>query len=344
MSAGFVADMKGRELKGKGWRNSQVSNAAIGTLASILLLTSCVASLPQSSSVDLPELQTIRVTFSTSPHEISGAALVRGRLHVVADGPDDLHVYSVREMGVRFELKASIDLGLLSSGRDYMLALRRDPAIPVNDRRIDFEGLCACGSDLYIANERARDILRVREATVERLPIDFSSFKELREGGGNTGFEGVAVDCKAGLMYIAKERSPRAILKIRMRDWKLLGVHDLEPPAPSAGTETGVERDFSDLAFDGNYLYVLERSARQIAKVDPSVMKVVARFSYKRAERGLYSDDERFGLAEGLALSSSAVIIALDNNGSHVSRAVEQRFGVSGNSPAIIHFKRPPKF
>src|SRR5687767_3831240 len=122
--------MKGRELKGKAGKSARVRNPAIGALASILLLTSCVSSLPQSSRVDLPELETIRVTFSTSPHEISGAALVRGRLHVVADGPDDLHVYAVREMGVRFELKVSIDLGSLSSGRDYILALRKDSAIP----------------------------------------------------------------------------------------------------------------------------------------------------------------------------------------------------------------------
>ena len=270
---------------------------------------------------------------------------MRGRLHVVADGPDDLRVYEVREMGVRFELKVAIDLGSLSSGRKYILTLQSDPEVPDRDRRIDFEGLCACGGDLYIANERARDILRVREGAVERLPIDFSSFKELRKGGGNTGFEGVAVDCKNGLMYVAKERSPRAILKVRIRDWKLLGVHDIEPLASSAGNAMGVERDFSDLAFDGVYLYVLERSDRQIAKVDPSVMKVVARFSYERAENGLYyNDDARFGLAEGLALTSSEVIIGLDNNGSPVSNAVQKRFGVSGNVPAIIHFKRPPNF
>lgn len=336
--------MKGRELKGKAWRDSQVRNPTLGALASILLLTSCLSSLPQSSGVDVSELETIRVTFSTSSHEISGAAVVGGRLHVVADGPDDLRVYEVREMGDRFELNVGIDLGLLISGREYLLALRNDPGVPARDRRIDFEGLAACGDDLYIADERARHILRVRKAVVEQLPIDFSSFKELREGGGNTGFEGVAVDCENGLMYVAKERSPRAILTVRMQGWKVLGVHDLEPSATSATNAIGVERDFSDLAFDGVYLYVLERSARQIAKVDPSVMKVLARFSYEHAERGLYNADPRFGLAEGLALSSSEVIIGLDNNGSPVSRAAERRFGVSGNSPAIIHFKRPPTF
>jgi hypothetical protein len=269
---------------------------------------------------------------------------VRGRLNVVADGPDDLRVYEVRDMGERFELKVGIDLGLLISGREYILALKSDSGLSTGDRRIDFEGLGACGGDLYIANERARHILRVRKEVVERLPIDFSSFKELREGGGNTGFEGVAVDCQEGLMYVAKERSPRAILTVRMKDWKVLGVQDIEPSSTLSGNAFGVERDFSDLAFEGRHLYVLERSTRQIAKVNPSAMKVLARFSYEHAERGLYNADPRFGLAEGLALSSSEVIIALDNNAAPVSRAVERRFGIAGNYAAIIHFKRPPTF
>jgi uncharacterized protein YjiK len=150
------------------------------------------------------------------------------------------------------------------------------------------------------------------------------------------------VDCTKDLMYVAKERSPREIFTVRMSDWKVLRMDQLEPPV--AKNAAGVDPDFSDLSFDRAHLYVLERSARQIAKVDPADMSVVARVSYESAERGLYDADPRFGMAEGLVLSSSQIVLGFDNNRTQLSRATVERFGVSGNPSAIIYFKRPSGF
>jgi uncharacterized protein YjiK len=247
-------------------------------------------------------------------------------------------------MGKRFELDAHLDLGALRGYREYLAALESDPEVLAKDRLIDLEGMCTCESIIYLANERARHILRVKAGKVERLPIDFSGFKEVQQGGSNAGFEGVAVDCTKDLMYVAKERSPREIFTIRMADWKVLRMDQVEPAAGAETAATGVDPDFSDLSFDRGHLYVVERSARQIAKVYPANMSVVARFSYDSAERGLYDTDPRFGLAEGLALSAREIILGFDNNGARLSNATLERFGVSGNPSAIIYFKRPPGF
>jgi hypothetical protein len=303
-----------------------------------------------SSGAELAELDLVRTTFGLSAHEISGAARIGGRLYVVADGPDDLRVYAVRDEGKRFRLEPAIDLARLKGGAEYLAALQEDSSLPAVDRRIDFEGLAGCGGRVYIANERARHVLRVTAgAAVERLPIDLGSLRGLFTGGGNAGFEGVAVDCAAGMMYVANERLPRAILRVRMRDWRVLDASDLQHDAgPRSGAGAAdaatVNDDFSDLAFDAGHLYVLERSARRIAKVDPSTLRVIARVSYASAEADLYQTDPRFGLAEALVLDRRQVILGLDNNGAPLSERAQARYGVSGNPSALLYFKRPPGF
>jgi uncharacterized protein YjiK len=168
-------------------------------------------------------------------------------------------------------------------------------------------------------------------------------------GGGNAGFEGVAVDCAAGILYVANERLPRRILRVRMRDWHVLDARDLQNDArpqrvTGAADAATVNDDFSDLAFDSGHLYVLERSARRIAKVDPSTLRVIERVSYASAEVGLYQTDPRFGLAEALVLDRHQVILGLDNNGAPVSEQSQARYGVSGNPSALLYLRRPAGF
>jgi hypothetical protein len=327
-----------------GAASSNHLNRYLGRLGLVLFVAGLLSGFQLPTGAESAELEVIRIAFGTSSQEISGAAFIQGRLHVVADGPQDLGIYAVHQMGDRFELQAHLDLGTLTGYRDYLAALETDAAVPAKDRLIDLEGLCSCGRTIYLTNERARQVLRVNAGKVELLPIDFRGFKEVQEGGSNAGFEGVAVDCTRDLMYVAKERSPREIFTVQMTDWKVLRTDEVEPLAASAGKAAGVAPDFSDLAFDQGHLYVLERSARQITKVDPAGMRVVARFSYERAERGLYDADPRFGLAEGLALSSSQVVLGFDNNGAQLPAAASERFGVLGNPSAIIYFKRPRGF
>ena len=184
----------------------------IDRLGPLLLLAGLLSGWPLSAGAGLRDLEVIRFTFGTSSQEISGAAFIRGRLHIVADGPQDLGIYTVHPMGKRFELRGYLDIGTLIGYHEYIAALQSNTEVPAKDRLIDFEGVCSCGSSIYLANERARHILRVKAGKVEWMPIDFSNFKPFQEGGSNAGFEGVAVDCAQDLMYVAKERSPRADL------------------------------------------------------------------------------------------------------------------------------------
>jgi hypothetical protein len=49
-------------------------------------------------------------------------------------------------------------------------------------------------------------------------------------------------------------------------------------------------------------------------------------------------------MAEGLVLTPTHIVLAFDNNRTEQSEWAQQKFGVEGNPPAIIYFKRPTGF
>jgi hypothetical protein len=98
------------------------------------------------------------------------------------------------------------------------------------------------------------------------------------------------------------------------------------------------------LTFSNGYLYAIERVSSHIIKVDPSTLDALERVSYRFAEAGLYATDEPYGMAEGIVLTPDHIILGFDNNGVALSESAQARFGVEGNPPAIIYFRRPAGF
>jgi hypothetical protein len=287
------------------------------------------------------ELALERILFENGSHEISGIAWKDGTLYAVADDAEDHCLYRVKESGSRFDLVEELNLLAVPGGQAYKDALDTMPDLDNASRRFDLEGVSMCGDEIYFANERARHILRMKDRTsLELLPVDLKAFQQLFEGGNNAGIEGVAADCLRKRLYIAKERSPRALMFVRMRDWKLMRVAE---PVAAAGEAKGAP-DFSDLSFYNGHLYAIERNTGDIIKLDSTRLVVLDRVSYRSTESGLYDTDEPYGLAEGLALTSKHIIIGLDNNGAPLSRTAQQKFGVADNPSAIMYFKRPRGF
>jgi uncharacterized protein YjiK len=281
----------------------------------------------------------------------------------VSDGGGDHYLYELKlGKGRKFNTKKGVDLTKLDGTRTYLEALSRLALVKPDDRRLDLEGLAVCGDAVYVVNERVRQVLVVDLAArkLEMAPIDFGAgdpegAARLFQGGGNAGFEGVAADCAGKVLYVAKEREPRYIVKVDLATWKVLGSFDLAPSDrdgqkvinPFTGDGLmALNPDFADLAFDGGFLYVLERNTAEIAKVDPASGQVVARVSYYKTERAplLYETGEPFGVAEALLLDKDRIWIGFDNNGQPVGGKTAKAYDVKGHPPALAAFKRPAGF
>ncbi len=301
-----------------------------------------------------PELKLKHASFAQSNEEISGAVLSGKDLLMVSDNAEDHFVYRAVPDGNRFTVAKALDLTRLDGYSNYVDALKTEGRVPVKDRRIDFEGITACGDKIYMINERVRQVLVIEDKKrVTRLAVDFSGYAELFGGGPNAGFEGLAVDCATNTLYVAKEREPRQIFVIDLKTLQITKNFDV-PSSDRAGqrvinpfTAEGlmdIGPDFADLAFDGGYLYAIERNTYEIAKIDPKTFEVVARRSYYKTEKPLYETGEPFGAAEALSLTADEITIGIDNNQTPLTHFAKKTYGVKGKFGALLVFERPKGF
>jgi hypothetical protein len=303
-----------------------------------------------------PELVLTKLLFTAEPtREISGFAWVGKALVAIADDATDHYIYMVDRGGKRPKVKPYLDFTKLQGWEAVVAAMKAETHVPEDDRRLDIEGVAACGdTKLYVINERVRQVYEIADkARIRQLPLDLSVYAELFAGGPNAGLEGIAVDCATSTMYLAKERDPRGIVAVELATGKVRVAPDVAAsdrgnqkvinPFNGDGLYT-ISPDYSDLAFDGGYLYALERNTYEIAKIDPKTFAVVARVSYFKTEKPLYETGEPFGIAEALALTSDAIILGTDNNKTPISGSAVAKYHVRGNVPALMFFARPPGF
>ena len=303
-----------------------------------------------------PELELSKLLIGTAESEISGINVdPNGRVTIVADGQEDTYIYLLIPKGLRFHLKKDLNFDKLKGASDYRASLKEITEVPPNDLRYDLEGMSVCGTTQYLINERVRHVLAIEDGKLlKKLPIDFSSsYPDLFKGGSNAGFEGIAADCEGKLLYVAKERDPRAIFKVDMNTWKVLEVKDFAT-SDRAGQKvinfmTGaglmdIGPDIADLFFQNGYLYALERNTYEIAKIDPKDFSVIGRVSYYRLEKDLYQTGEPFGIAESLAMTKDEIWVGTDNNKSPLSGVAQKQYQIKGNFPSFMVFKRPAGF
>jgi len=216
--------------------------------------------------------------------------------------------------------------------------------------RADLEGVFSHQREFYVVNESGQDVYRYRlqGTKAEKLSLDvafpWSSATALWR---NAGLEGVAIDARQGILYLAKERDPSRIFVFRLDasgDASYQKEFSVEP-----ASDAHPHQSVSDLYFENGFLYVLERRAYSIAKVDPRHERVVARagYSYLRDASGdLFVDDNGYGLAEALLLRDREILLGLDNNGKPVNERnrLSRQYSLQGDEPAIVRISRPEGF
>lgn len=288
------------------------------------------------------ELAFEKAVFDHGDLELSGITFFNGKWLVVSDDGSDHFVYEVKPKQKRFDVKKFIDLSNIATGTTKI-------------DRLDLEGITTCEDTIYLADERVRQIIQIEPGQKpERLKIDFSAYPELFVGDVNAGFEGVAADCANKIMFVAKERDKRFIIRVDMNTWKVIDVKDFELSDRSgqkaidfkndAAGLMELSSDASDLYFENGFLYVLERNNYDVTKIDAKTLQVVAHASFFKTLKDLYSTGEPFGLAEALYMTKDVLVIGVDNNHQPLSVIAEAKFKVKGAHPGLFFFKRPNGF
>ncbi|WP_420582863.1 SdiA-regulated domain-containing protein [Reichenbachiella sp.] len=252
--------------------------------------------------------------------DLSGIAQVYNSIYVVADKPWNTFLYSLSFD----ENKWNAD-----SSREFS-----------STERLDLEAIDYCKGNFYLANEYTGSInlLKPESNDLIKLPINFEKYNLEPGTWKNAGWEGLTIDCDRQIMYLVKERQPRNIISVDMKNWKIIEQFDI-PQQDS--------NDFSDAKFQNGYLYLLERNGNYITKVDVIKKEVIEKYHYQHVAshpNGKLYAREKYGMAEALLLFDKEIWIGLDNNGHEVSDHAKKTYQMKGNTPVILKFKRPEGF
>lgn len=285
----------------------------------LLLLLLLVAPLPphELELKRLVQLDSIGARF-----DLSGIVKVGERIFVVSDKEWDRYIYEIRMSENKFTVIDQFALGQEGFGTD-----------------LDLEGIGYCDGDYYLVNESGNNVIITSLVdSVRILAIDYKqTHEDPSNWGKNTGYEGVGLDCQNMMMYLAKEREPRFLVTVDLKTGKAIGKFN-----PATGNE-----DVSDLYFENGFLYVLERNAFLVTKLDALNMEIVDRVSYGEicnSPDGKLFEPAQYGMAEALLLTNQEIWIGLDNNSVQVSDHARKMYHISGSNPVILVFTRPQGF
>lgn len=295
------------------------------------------------------ELTFEKIIFNRDDSELSGLYLLDNELLFVADKLSNRAIYKVRYENDRFFYTNYLDISKLQGHNSYFAkALLFKHGGRMVKSPFDLEGITYCNDNFYIANEQARHILKVNKRSIERLKIDFEPiFKKLgtplSKISTNAGFEGITIDCKNQILYVAQERQPRAVIVIDLKTKEPIDIYQTEVPKGNK-----VSPSYADIHFEKGHLYLLERNSHLITKINAKTKKVISRYQFGTTNslhlRDIYDTGEPYGLAEGLAMDSNRIYIAVDNNKNKLTTKAQKSFKLKGNFSSLIIYKRPKGF
>ena len=285
-----------------------------------LFLISSFSLLAQQSRENL-ELISINQLDPSFPSrfDLSGLTQDGERFYAVADKSHDRFIYEIEFKNSYWFIKDKIRIDI--------------------GKKLDLEGIDNCNGDFYLIDERSSSIYLYKDGKWSEFLINSEEHvRDLRIKGKNNGLEGIALDCANNFLYLAKERQPRYLLKISLEDGTVIKKFNI-PETDS--------NDYADLSIENGFMYVLERNAYLISKVDLNSLEVVSKFSFRNicSEQGdkLY-EPAKYGMAEALLITEDEIWIGLDNNSLNASDFGRDTYGLTGNKPAILKFKRPDNF
>lgn len=272
----------------------------------------------------LVELELIEVsqmnTAQNNRFDLSGIVMVDDRCYVVADKAWNNYIYEISHEGGSWQVFNTLPLGLID--------------------QIDLEGLDFCNGNFYLINEFGNKVYTL--GTNGQMTSVFIDYKgkgiDPKTWKKNAGLEAIAVNCEDSLLYLAKEREPRFLLEVDMK----YGIIKNQFTIPEDQSN-----DFSDMKYENGFLYMLERNGSCVSKIDVRSKALVDKVSYKYTSNmpaGKLYEPSKYGMAEALLLTENEIWIGIDNNGLQASKGAEDRFGLRGNQPSILRFKRPAGF
>jgi len=296
----------------------------------------------------------IRVLFSAliflSHTAVTGDALIPLKLEkaLPVEGPKDIQpsglticnnalvTVSDKHDHTIFQVKLMDDRAVLAPYVEFKLSE------PVTENKLDFEGItCDDAGNFYLISETSFRILRV-SATGEDVSWVTPS---LRSYGEEKGLFQVPNAYLEGLTWVgpnkfilAVERQPRGIIELDMNKVPYeVSVYSYD--TTQLKLPKGRNPDFSDLFFEDNRLYALERGAYAICQLVHNGQEFEEKncWSYEALETSdaLWYLDMAFGRAEGLCMDKDHVFIILDNNGD--ARALDP----NDRRPLLLIMERP---
>lgn len=249
--------------------------------------------------------------------DLSGNVQVGEQFYINADGKDDSFIYEIKLINQKWHIVNKSPLHL--------------------DGDLDLEAVDYCNGLFYLANEENGKVYTYPlSGKSQELPIDFGT--ETPGDWGNAGWEGLAIDCQGNVLYLVKERQPRKVFKVN------LATKGIEDTFNIPETESN---DFADAKFEKGFLYLLERNGNFVTKVNPETHEVIQKVSYRQTcshENGKLYAPSKYGMAESLLLTEDEIWIGLDNNGIPASDYATKKYGMIGDAPVILRFKRPTGF
>lgn len=309
------------------------------------LLSAC-ATIENDSRTELYQGELISIKQLSAPYpfsypsgtsiHLSGMAVFDGGFYIVGDKPHDPYLYAVQQSKSAW--------------------LVNDQASVSLEQPASFEGMAHFNGQFILINEDPAGVylatLTATRYESQLIDIDYAGILNPQDiaaaGQKNRGFEGVAIDVENNILFLALERQPATLLKVKLNESRT-GGRLLSILSDWDSGDLDVPFSISDLYFDQGYLYSLERANYQLSKIDPDQMRVVAKLDFsfvKDAGLSLYKGEEKYGTAESLIVRENQIYIGTDNNESYVdtdNRWVQQ-FGLQGNQPSIIELARPQGF
>ncbi|MBR6277790.1 MAG: SdiA-regulated domain-containing protein [Bacteroidales bacterium] len=257
--------------------------------------------------------------------DISGLTGKDGKIYCIADKVETPDIYQVDTCSDgNFYITRAVKTNIKTPELDIEVVDVYDNRFVISDEIHDL---------LYFQNNNNPELF-------EPLEIDFTVLGEDMKlwGKRNAGIEGMTIDNKNKLIYIAKERDPRRVFVYDIKTGQLSAPFD-DVILPSDG-------DISDMCCEGKYLYILDRQNCFVRRLDvktkESKYASFVKYSTDRVQNNYLAD---FGMAEALWLTKDAIFIGFDNNNDLVSEYGE-KIGLKKGSckPSIFVFKRPAGF
>jgi uncharacterized protein YjiK len=283
---------------------------------SILTIGGVTSSFPQ---LEFIELKQFTHGEGHKKFDLSGLVMdAQGNVYTISDREKHSYIYKLNwDKG---QLKKELPFGIKEN--------------------LDIEAIDICDDSFYVTNEKTDSVFIIKKGeSPKKIKIDTKSVGIKKYFfSGNKGFEGLAIDCKNQIMYLTKEREPRTILTVDIKENKILKKWDIPMPEGSF--------DYSDAKFENGFLYVLERTPMLVTKIDLKTDQVVKKYSYQKMEKkpGYLYGPAMHTFGEALLLTPDEIWIGFDNNGLKATNNSHKELGLTGRAPLVMRFKRPKDF